>query len=881
MRLMRRRDRSKPVDCVNSGPLTPNSGGTGKGRPPKMAHAPPELGAGGRCGEIYCAPQYHQIPPVVNLAEVVWFCSVPHSTPHSENMSQRLIFETFRHTLHQGLADLDRLIIVTPIETVVLQATDRLQSVNDRPTVLDDLAAAPQTLLKTVLQSRLPENPDCSAIALPLIVDHQILGAVYFERVNPVSWTDSQIGLLQGICDQMAIALYYFQPRIEPLEAVACNLARTFQQLVENANDIIFMITIDGRFSYLSPKFQDLVGADPQSYINQSFSQLTHPDDLPEIERIMQLQLFNREEVSEFEFRLRRSDGSYIWASANNSAPIEDESGNLIGFQGIVRDINTRKTAEQELQHAKERLQFLIATTPAIIHSVSLKSDHQLVPGAQKISYISENVEKILGYKPSEIMDDSMNRVQLIHPDDRDRLTQLYTDAIASRGEYQAEYRFLNQQGEYQWLYSAVKVLVDEAGQPIEAVGYTADITPRRLAEDQLLQTNNQLMISNAELAHATRLKDEFLANMSHELRTPLNAVLGISEAMLDEVYGPLSEQYRKSIKIIEQSGQHLLELINDILDLAKIEAGKLEIRRSNTSLKHLCESSLCFVRQIAINKHIQLLHHDTYGANCIEVDERRMRQVLINLLSNAVKFTPSGGTVELVAEYDAREQQFAFQIRDTGIGIAAANLAQLFQPFIQIDSSLNRQFSGTGLGLTLVKRIIDLHCGTIAVDSTETVGTCFTIALPIGQFSPALHRADPIAEIQAIKVIHPEAPRILLAEDNAMNIEIMTDYLNAQGYEVIGAKNGIEAIALTHSHHPQLILMDIQMPRMDGLEATRQIRQDSQYAHIPIIALTALAMPGDADRCREAGANDYLAKPVKLKQLAAAVERHLAAFAY
>jgi CheY-like chemotaxis protein/anti-sigma regulatory factor (Ser/Thr protein kinase) len=314
---------------------------------------------------------------------------------------------------------------------------------------------------------------------------------------------------------------------------------------------------------------------------------------------------------------------------------------------------------------------------------------------------------------------------------------------------------------------------------------------------------------------------------------------------------------------------------------LAKIEAGKLEIRPSQTSLKHLCESSLCFVRQIAINKNIQLLHHDTYGPNCIEVDERRMRQVLINLLSNAVKFTPSGGTVELVAEYDAAQQQFAFQIRDTGIGIAAANLAQLFQPFIQIDSSLNRQFSGTGLGLTLVKRIIDLHRGTIAVDSTETVGTCFTIALPIDQFSPCLVGPSPITELQPIKVMHPEAPRILLAEDNAMNIEIMTDYLNAQGYEVIVAKNGIEAIALTHSHHPQLILMDIQMPRMDGLEATRQIRQDSQYAQIPIIALTALAMPGDADRCREAGANDYLAKPVKLKQLAAAVERHLAAFAY
>jgi PAS domain S-box-containing protein len=794
-------------------------------------------------------------------------------------MSQRLIFETFHRTLQQGFADLDRLIIVTPIESVVLQATDRLQLVNDRPMLFTDLAATPQAVLKAVRQSRLPVGVDGLTIGLPLIIDQQMVGSVYLERATSL-WIASEIGLVQGICDQMAIALHYSQPRPEPLAAVACNLARTFQQLVENANDIIFMITIEGRFSYLSPKFQDLVGVDPQTYINQPFSQLTHPDDLPEIDRIMQLQLQNREEVSEFEFRLRRYDGSYIWAAANNSAPIEDASGNLIGFQGIVRDINTRKLAEMALQQTQGRLQFLIATTPAIIHSISLTAD-TMGNGSHPISFVSENVETILGYKAEVIMRDMTNWFQWVHPDDRTRMAQLYAETIAQAGQFQAEYRFLNQQGSYQWLYSAVKVLVDEAGQPIEAVGYTADITPRRLAEDQLHSTNEQLLISNAELAHATRLKDEFLANMSHELRTPLNAVLGISEAMLDEVYGPLSQQYRKSIKIIEQSGQHLLELINDILDLAKIEAGKLEIRPSQTSLKYLCESSLNFVRQTAINKNIQLHHHDTYGDHCIEVDERRMRQVLINLLSNAVKFTPSGGSVELVAQYDPDRQQFQFQVRDTGIGIAAANLPRLFQPFIQIDSSLNRQFSGTGLGLTLVKRIIDLHRGTIGVKSDDNAGSCFTIVLPIGQSHPQSIAPAPIVETQLIKVLHPEAPRILLAEDNAMNIEIMTDYLNAQGYEVIVAKNGIEAIALTQSHQPQLILMDIQMPGMDGLEATRQIRQDAQYHHIPIIALTALAMPGDADRCRAAGANDYLAKPVKLKQLAAAVERQLAAFAY
>jgi PAS domain S-box-containing protein len=797
-------------------------------------------------------------------------------------MSQRLIFEIFHQTLSRGFDGLDRAIIVTaaPHPPHYWQVTQQfgggVACLDDRPIRLTNFDAPSQSILNTVLDTgRLVQQDD--VICLPLLVDRVCLGAVYLESRSAMA----PIALLEGICQQMALSLYYQQGGDrrathfgEPTNATP--LSRTFQQLVENANDVIFMITIAGEFTYLSPQFQDLVGAAPEDYLNQSFTQLTHPEDLPRVYQMLNFQLRNREQATEFEFRLRRADGSYIWASASNSAPIEDADGNLIGFQGIVRDINTRKTDEQALRQTQERLQFLIATTPAIIHSVGLQPDRAAV-GVQDIRFISDNVETILGYKVVDMMGKVENWLKWVHPDDRPRLEQLYVEAIARRGEFQAEYRFLNQRGEYQWLYSAIKVLVDEAGQPIEAVGYTADITPRRLAEDRLLETNNQLLISNAELAHATRLKDEFLANMSHELRTPLNAVLGISEAMLDEVYGPLSEQYRKSIKIIEQSGQHLLELINDILDLAKIEAGKLEIRRSNTSLKHLCESSLCFVRQIAINKNIQLEHDDAYGQACLAVDERRLRQVLINLLSNAVKFTPSGGRVELVARYDATQQQCVFQVRDTGIGIASDNLSQLFQPFIQIDSQLNRQFSGTGLGLTLVKRIIELHQGTIEIESTENVGTCLTIVLPIGQLGPEYCQIPAAPEAIPLKVAHPEAPRILLAEDNAMNIEIMTDYLHVQGYEVIVAKNGIEAIALAQSHHPQLILMDIQMPQMDGLEATRQIRETIAQP-IPIIALTALAMPGDADRCRTAGANDYLAKPVKLKQLAATVERYLAA---
>jgi PAS domain S-box-containing protein len=796
------------------------------------------------------------------------------------------IFEAFFTSLSAGFG-IDRAVIVqsSADQWHIAAAAAQQCQVRDYPRIaLDDYADLPKTVITQVLtQCRRIQQSQCPdsgiepywqrsgfrpLVALPLLDQPNAtipIGVLYLETSVPLS--PDLLGPLSAIAQQLMISLHY-----SAAYAAETIVAQTFQRLVEQANDVIFTIDLEGRFHYLSPKFQELVGTDPQDYIGQPFAVIIHPDDLSRISQILREQRLQGHQANEVEFRLRHQTGNYLWVAANNSAPITDATGQPIGFQGIVRDIHHRKLAEQALQQAQSRLQFLIATTPAIIHSISVPRGAK----PHRISYISDNLTAILGLPVSAFQGNLIRWGRRVHPDDRARVSQLYQDTIAAQGECQAEYRLLNHQGQYQWLYSAMKVLVDAAGETIKVVGYTADITPRRLAEEQLHQTNQELLMSNTELARATRLKDEFLANMSHELRTPLNAILGIAEAMSDAVYGPMSEPYRKSIKVIEQSGQHLLELINDILDLAKIEAGQLAIRPGNTSLKYLCESSLSFVRQMAMNKQIQLLHDDRSGIDWIEVDERRMRQVLINLLSNAVKFTPKGGTIELIAQFNAARNQVQFQVKDTGIGIAAGNLADLFQPFIQIDSRLNRQFSGTGLGLTLVKRIVELHGGQIQVTSRLNHGSCFMITLPIGQ---PLTIANPNCTDRPelpINVAHPEAPRILLAEDNPMNIEIIQDYLHAQGYAVIVAQNGREAIVQTDQQCPDLILMDIQMPGMDGLEAIARLRQNRAHRDRPIIALTALAMPGDAERCRQAGADDYLSKPVKLKQLTQTIERHL-----
>ncbi|MBD2301387.1 GAF domain-containing protein [Nostoc sp. FACHB-190] len=448
------------------------------------------------------------------------------------------------------------------------------------------------------------------------------------------------------------------------------------------------------------------------------------------------------------------------------------------------------------------------------------------------------------------------------------------------------------------WKDSEAQVLQQIANQLAIAIQQASlfqqlqlELAERQQAEAKLTESNQKLAISNEELARATRLKDEFLANMSHELRTPLNAILGMTEGLQEEVFGIINEQQLKALQTIERSGSHLLELINDILDLSKIEAGQIKLDYLWTSVNHLCQSSLAFIKQQALRKQIQVELKLPMNLPEILVDERRIRQVLLNLLNNAVKFTPDGGRITLavtqisspISTSDATMQHFLhFAIQDTGIGISPENIQKLFQPFVQIDSALNRQYTGTGLGLALVKQIVELHGGRVGLTSELGVGSCFTVDLPChpsADLAPEL-----ITNYQVINT--PEAcccntnespsltPLILLVEDNEANISTVSSYLEAKGYRIVLANNGQEAIDLTIAHRPDLILMDIQMPGIDGLEAIRQIRQNPEFVNTPIIALTALAMSGDRDRCLAAGANDYLCKPVKLKQLATLIKK-------
>jgi PAS domain S-box-containing protein len=388
-----------------------------------------------------------------------------------------------------------------------------------------------------------------------------------------------------------------------------------------------------------------------------------------------------------------------------------------------------------------------------------------------------------------------------------------------------------------------------------------------------------ELSKANVKLAKANKLKNEFLANMSHELRTPLNSILGISEILVEEVYGILNEKQLNSLQTVRNSGIHLLSLINDILDLSKIEAGKVELQYEIVSISALCQASLLFIKELARKKRLKVKSQFDGELDSLYADQLRVKQILVNLLSNAVKFTPEEGEIALEVTSDIDEKRVHFSVTDTGIGIAQEDMPRLFRPFEQIDSGLARQYEGTGLGLALVRNLVELHGGCITLESQLGKGSRFTVTLPNRSHEGV--KTDTYSELAVLS--RPSAPLhigtsplILLAEDNQANVETVVDYLRHLGYRVNVAGTGVEVLERLAEERHDLILMDIHMPSMDGLEATRCIRAKTEYKTLPIIALTALTMPGDKERCLKAGVNDYLSKPVTMRDLRRVIEEHM-----
>jgi len=403
-----------------------------------------------------------------------------------------------------------------------------------------------------------------------------------------------------------------------------------------------------------------------------------------------------------------------------------------------------------------------------------------------------------------------------------------------------------------------------------------------RQALGGLEDANRQLVSTNARLEEANEAKSLFLASVSHELRTPLNAVIGFADLLRDPCYGPLNQEQAEFICDIQESGEHLLRLINDILDVTKIEANKMEARLEEFDVRQALGEATSMLRSQATANSLLLEVDCADDVTAARLDPGMFRQVLVNLIGNAVKFTHEAGEIQVRAERE--DDALLIIVEDTGIGIAAQDLERIFDEFHQVDNTYSRNYEGTGLGLALVRRMVELQGGEVSVESTQGEGTRFTC-----RFADCLRaRIEPIKELlqpaEAAYVVPDEQPvekrdderTILIVEDNPLNRKLARNVLKSHGYRILEAESGEIALELLATHRPDLVLMDLQLPKLDGLELTRRLLADPANAGLPIVALTAHALEADAEQARAAGCVGFITKPIRLSEFPGQVSAHL-----
>ena len=532
---------------------------------------------------------------------------------------------------------------------------------------------------------------------------------------------------------------------------------------------------------------------------------------------------------------------------AIGKATLPDESL----FVGFVSDISQRKQMEQALRKSEQQYRSLIRNIPGASFRVALNDNLTVL-------FVSEAVLSMTGWDASDFLEGRQTRENLMVPGDRDRVRTEVRQAIAEERNYMVEYRIEHRDGRQLWLWESGSAFRDEQGQPQWVDGVVLDITERRQMEEELRSAKDR-----AELAAAS--KTSFLANMSHEIRTPMNAIIGFTELLLETSLNPLQ---RRHLGTVRQSARSLLGLLNDILDTAKLEKGAVHLERMDFSLPDLIIQVCDSLRLSAEIKGLGLtVNIDPETGEFFKGDPMRIRQVLTNLTGNAIKFTKYG-TVNVAAFPDG--DQIHITVRDSGIGIAEDRLERIFDPFAQADNSMSRRFGGTGLGTTIARQLVELMNGSIHVESQLDVGSVFHVLLPL-ETGIAIEpdRVTPSPSMPSL--------RILVADDVPQNLELLALMLLNAGHRVVIARSGREAIDIFMVEDFYLILMDIQMPDTDGLEATRHIR-DYEKGHAlsptPVIALTASVLDKDKLAASQAGMNGFAQKPIEQHMLFAEIFR-------
>jgi len=512
--------------------------------------------------------------------------------------------------------------------------------------------------------------------------------------------------------------------------------------------------------------------------------------------------------------------------------------------------------------------------------------------------------DQIFGYSSFQSHWNHEIFLEHVYPPDREAVNRKFQNSLVTGEDFSAECRILHPDGGIRWIWTQGKFIFGQDGKPTNLLGIVKDIAGQKTAEEeikklnsvlefrvaertaQLEKVNEELRMGILELKQseeslqkakeaaetANRAKSVFLAHMSHEFRTPLNGVLGFADLLNGQFFGKLNKKQKDYVEQINESGKHLLALINDLLDISKIDAGDSPPQLETIRAREILESSVAMVKtQLERKKHIFRMKCDA-NLPLIEADRRKFRQIILNLLSNAVKFTPINGFIEIVAILE--KTNMLFTIRDTGIGIDLQEQEKIFSEFYQVNRGRDQALGGTGIGLALTKRLVEQHGGKIGVESEPGKGSKFWFTIPVSTISEKGVESQAEKKQPLDKFVFNR--RILVAEDNETNLAIILDFLHIHNHQTVIARNGQEAIDLAISFRPELILMDIRMPGLNGIEATKLLRQMPEFKDIPIIAFTASVAPESLDEYRNNEFNDILRKPAQSKELFRILKKYL-----
>lgn len=561
---------------------------------------------------------------------------------------------------------------------------------------------------------------------------------------------------------------------------------------------------------------------------------------------------------------LRTYKGNEIWVHAIGIPEYQD--GRCVRISGIFQDITERKQAFDQLDLVRERLELATAANSAGVWDYDFQTKALKWDQSMYYIYGRDQKDEVTSYT------DWANH---LHPEDRELSEKILSQAAEDGSDFNHEFRIVTPSGEVRFVKALATNILDEGGTPLRAVGINVDITKLRKVQDELMAARDRAESAN-------RAKDAFLANISHELRTPLMAISGYAEQVIEQEN--LSEQGGEFLGTILENSKHLTQLVNDILDLAKITADKIQIKSEPVSMVDVSHTIQQLFSHNALQRKIALNSQVLFPfPSLVMTDSLRIRQVISNLVSNAIKFTPSG-SVSLLYQWDSEEKLLSIHVKDTGIGIDESHLEYIFESFSQIDSGLARTVTGTGLGLSICRELVSRLGGSIRVESEKGKGTLFVITLPLEVAAEScllysLPEMQPNRGTVSVKT-SPSANnsklggKVLLVEDGEDNQRLVKLLLERGGMMVVTANNGAEGLALARDGNFDLILMDMQMPIMDGYQATEQIRASG--INVPIVALTAHGLEHLVQHCLDVGCSEVLIKPFRRQELIDVCGRYL-----